>query len=163
MPVYPAHANNVPLNSSIHAMHADMVPGMISGSIHTHAAVPALAPTAATYTEHIDDNPINGPAVEQSVLDSFFQKPEQIRLRSLLNSIRSSQWYLLNQLEPISADNQSILSQFTHTPARGARIQCLFDGCTKNFDRMDRAVGHVRVHIGLQPFPCPGGCRIIGW
>jgi len=91
-------------------------------------------------------------------LDMYFLDPGQNDLRILLNRILASSWFQKNEKEPEHDMKRSILSPFLQRSERGNSYKCRFDFCSKSFDRQDRALGHVRMHIGHRPFQCGGRC-----
>ncbi|KAG8755141.1 hypothetical protein FRC14_004315 [Serendipita sp. 396] len=40
---------------------------------------------------------------------------------------------------------------------------CQFRDCGKKLERKDRALSHVRMHLGYRPFVCSGACGVGGW
>lgn len=96
-------------------------------------------------------------------LDQCFRNPQQAHLRSLLDSILQQHWLYSNQKEPEDTTRRSVLTGFLQRAEPDNTFVCLFDGCGKAFDRQDRAVGHIRMHLGLRPFSCDGRCGELTW
>jgi hypothetical protein len=96
-------------------------------------------------------------------LDMYFLHPAQKDLRQLLTRVVTSSWFQNNEKEPEIGSKRSILSPFLQRSERGNSYRCLFDFCTKSFDRQDRALGHVRMHLGHRPFQCGGRCGASEW
>jgi hypothetical protein len=46
---------------------------------------------------------------------------------------------------------ESILSGFLEVKNE-IKLKCLFNGCDRTFDRTDRALGHIRLHLEHRPF-----------
>ncbi|KIM27208.1 hypothetical protein M408DRAFT_330129, partial [Serendipita vermifera MAFF 305830] len=90
-----------------------------------------------------------------------FTGPEESHLRSLLHEIVKSDWFCSNKFEPKTEKGRSILLSFLASDAAGA-YRCLFKECSKNLDRQDRALGHIRMHLGHRPHACDGKCGVIG-
>jgi hypothetical protein len=130
-------------------------------------ALPPMTPLASIPTDEILGFHTTPPA--SSVPPQFahlltnFSKPEQVDLRNFLVECLSSDWLRLKQLEPTFLPKQSILLRFLSRPTPASNFRCLFDGCSKGFDRRDRAVGHIRTHLEHKPFLCDGQCEIVGW
>jgi hypothetical protein len=96
-------------------------------------------------------------------LDIYFLSPAQKDLRNLLNLVLTSGWFQNNEKEPEHGSKRSILSPFLQRSETGNSYKCRFDFCTKSFDRQDRALGHVRMHLGHRPFQCGGRCGALEW
>jgi len=96
-------------------------------------------------------------------LDMCFLNPAQKDLRHLLNHVLTSSWFQNNEREPEDGPKRSILSPFLQRSEKGNSYKCLFDFCPKSFDRQDRALGHVRMHLGHRPFQCVGRCGASEW
>lgn len=95
--------------------------------------------------------------------DRFFKGLHQQLQRQCLDSILLSDWFINNEMEPVYG-HRSVLCGLLSTPSTEDGVfRCLFDGCTKHFDRQDRAIGHIRVHLGHHPYACEGFCRIPNW
>jgi len=79
-------------------------------------------------------------------------------------------WYLDQAKEPLNQSGQSMLFRWLDR-AEGAERKmwrcCVPVGthtwCERKFSHMDRAITHVRGHLGLKPYPCEGGCGKQAW
>jgi hypothetical protein len=100
------------------------------------------------------------PLAEGTNLTTAFTQPDQVGLRSLLDSILTSPWLIKNDPEPKDEKNRSILLEFLAHETTGGTYRCLFDGCHKSMDRQDRSLGHIRMHVGHRPFGCNGLCGV---
>lgn len=82
-------------------------------------------------------------------------------------------WYLNKEEEPLNDSGKSILDRWLNyidTDDKKGWSCCvpLHDHedtwCTKEFNRFDRAIVHIRGHhLGLKPYPCEGGCKAQNW
>jgi hypothetical protein len=86
------------------------------------------------------------------------------------SALSQETWYLNQELEPLNHSGHSILDLWLNSFETKERKwwQCrvpLSEGtwCTKEINRKDRAIIHVRGHLGLNPFPCGGKCGNIDW
>lgn len=108
---------------------------------------------------------------------------ENIR-RDILDRILKKDWYMNNDREPEcgSSDDdvtlglagigtRSVFTVFLDEYSKG-RWKCAFGSakhpCKRNmhkktFDRVERAVDHIRSHLGHRPFVCIGDCGTQGW
>ena len=76
-------------------------------------------------------------------------------------------WFLNQDLEPnMPNEKKSILSQWLNEVEGETAWKCvvpLDDEATwcrhPHLRRLDRALAHVRSHLGLKPFPCEGRCE----
>lgn len=102
--------------------------------------------------------------VDESAYRHFFRGTDQQELRRALDEILNSEWLALDRPEP-TCGKRSVLSQLLSSRSCSTDyIRCLFDGCKYDrFDRLDRAVAHVRVHLGHRPFVCKGDCVSRKW
>lgn len=69
-------------------------------------------------------------------------------------------------MEPNVAPKRSILLGFlSYEPDKNKENThvCKFDQCGKSFDRQDRALGHIRMHLNHRPYHCNGQCHVSGW
>jgi hypothetical protein len=104
--------------------------------------------------------------------------------RDILDCIIKKDWYLRNEREPVcwTADDdvtqgragietRSVFTAFLDEYSKG-QWKCAFGSAThpckrnmhkKTFDRVERAVDHVRSHLGHRPFVCDGDCGTQGW
>lgn len=95
------------------------------------------------------------------VLAAALTGPEESHLRSLLHEIVKSDWFRSNKFEPKTEKGRSVFLSFLASDAAGA-YRCLFKECSKNLDRQDRALGHIRMHLGHRPHACGGKCGVMG-
>jgi hypothetical protein len=77
-------------------------------------------------------------------------------------------WYLKQEEEPLNYSGKSILVQWLNeSEERNMLICCvpLGDGtyCAYTNNRLDRAITHIRGHLGLKPYPCEGSCGNQDW
>lgn len=102
--------------------------------------------------------------VDASGYDHLFRKADQRELRKILDTSLSSEWLATDGMEP-TCGKRSILSRFLSSRSSSTEhIRCLFDQCKYDkFDRLDRAVAHIRVHLGHRPFVCNGECTSRKW
>jgi len=104
--------------------------------------------------------------------------------RAILDRMLKKDWYMNNDREPecgTSDDDvtlglagigtRSIFTAFLDECSKG-RWKCAFGSakhpCKRNmhnktFDRVERAVDHVRSHLGHRPFVCNSDCGAQGW
>lgn len=94
----------------------------------------------------------------QYLLDNQFLGPHQEKLRVLLQHCLESAWLNDNALEPNDVPRRSILLGFLQQNAPMAAFKCQFDGCAKEFERQDRALGHIRMHLSHRPYKCNSRC-----
>jgi hypothetical protein len=92
------------------------------------------------------------------ILRNNFLSPDQARQRALLQQCLQSQWLNSEELEPNEAPRRSILLGFLAQNTPKATFQCEFDGCGKIFNRQDRALGHIRMHLCHRPYACNFQC-----
>jgi len=104
--------------------------------------------------------------------------------RGILDRIMDKGWYLNNDREPEcgSSDDdvtlglmgigmRSVFTSFLDEHGKGqwkcafgsAKHPCKRNMRKKTFDRVERAVDHIRSHLGHRPFVCDGGCGAQGW
>ena len=80
-------------------------------------------------------------------------------------------WFKNQEIEPYMPNNgKSILVRWLNEDDKGISWTCCAPldneehGCGHEpFRRLDRAIAHVRGHLGLEPFPCKEGCGNEGW
>jgi hypothetical protein len=117
-----------------------------------HQSQPPPPPRAATNS--IRRHPL---------LANNFRELGQAKERDLLIQVLHSEWYAGNEEEPQDM-GRSILMGFMHRKNPQTLLSCTFDGCTRSFDRQDRAVAHVRqFHLTHKPFACGGACGKGPW
>jgi hypothetical protein len=92
------------------------------------------------------------------ILSNNFLSPDQAQQRALLQHCLQSQWLNSEELEPNETPRRSILLGFLAQNTPKAAFQCEFDGCGKRFNRQDRALGHVRMHLCHRPYACNFQC-----
>lgn len=95
--------------------------------------------------------------------EQYFSSRHQQDQRRALNRILASDWLAKNEMEPAYGNRSVLCDLLSAQNQTDGTLQCLFDGCTKRFDRQDRAIAHIRVHLGHQPYSCDGSCRIPNW
>lgn len=93
------------------------------------------------------------------LLETNFRNASQNSQYTLLYNCINSFWLHSNELEPKDISGHSILLGFATQEHPAGGYKCLFDGCGKSFDRQDRVLGHIRMHLGHSPYACDGGCR----
>jgi len=78
-------------------------------------------------------------------------------------------WFHSQQQEPnYSHNGKSIFSQWLNRLTNGD-WECRVPGdrpttwCGHTLKRFDRAIVHIRSHLGHKPFPCEGHCGREGW
>lgn len=120
------------------------------------------------------------------LLDNSFKGQDSLERtrRDTLDRIMKKDWYLNNDREPecgTSDDDvtlglagigtRSVFTAFLDEYSKG-RWKCAFGSaknpCKRNmhkktFDRVERAVDHIRSHLGHRPFVCNGDCGTQGW
>lgn len=88
--------------------------------------------------------------------------------------LKGEDWYINQEVEPDTHDGKSVLTQWLDVVEKdGIRhVECCVplvdqadDWCRKPFPRLDRAVVHVRNHLGHKPYLCGGypNCEQEGW
>jgi len=91
--------------------------------------------------------------------------------RKMWGAYAKMDWFKNQELEPIMPHNStSILAQWLNEVDEGKVWECRVPSDTaktwcdhKPLKRFDRALAHVRTHLGLKPFPCEGRCETDGW
>ena len=89
-------------------------------------------------------------------------------------ALKRENWYINKKIEPDTWDRKSILTQWLLEIEGGGskNLECrvpLMDQaghwCHKRFSRPDRAIAHVRTHLGHKPYLCEGypNCKQEGW
>lgn len=120
------------------------------------------------------------------LLEYSFQGQDSLESarRGILDRIMKKDWYLNNDCEPecgTSDDDvtlglagiptRSVFTAFLDAFGKG-RWKCAFGSakhpCKRNmhkktFDRVERAVDHIRSHLGHRPYLCNGNCGAQGW
>ncbi|KAG8756338.1 hypothetical protein FRC14_003159 [Serendipita sp. 396] len=72
---------------------------------------------------------------------------------------------LLKFLQPTNttATNTKNVTGSPRNQGKGPQTYtCLFNHCRKRLERKDRALGHVRMHLGYRPYICNGRCGVDG-
>jgi len=79
-------------------------------------------------------------------------------------------WYLKQDEEPLDQSGQSTLfrwlDRFESEEGKGWTCCVPVEKdkwCRKKISRSDRAITHVRTHLGLKPYPCEGDCGNQAW
>jgi hypothetical protein len=117
--------------------------------------------------------------VDQFFLDGSFNKnDDRSRLRrAILNDIKYQGWFLNHEKEPqiesrndpfcrgLGTVGRSIYTVFLDEDKESNQWRCLFGGdnnvckkAEKRFERVERAIEHIRSHLGHRPFACDGTC-----
>jgi hypothetical protein len=129
-------------------------------------------------------SPIPGPRVDvdgKMLENSFRGNDDQSRMRrNLLDDIQRQPWFYLNQDEPkldqhlhrdilkhgLGMVGRSIYTVFLVEDKYSNQWKCLFGSeevrCKKTgkrFERVERAIEHVRSHLGHRPYVCDGTCH----
>ena len=96
-------------------------------------------------------------------------RPFALRDKRSWEGLFQEMWYLKQEEEPLNHLGQSILIRWlNHFDEEENGWSCrvpLEDGtcCARRFGRLDRAITHVRGHLGLKPYPCEGKCGNRDW
>jgi hypothetical protein len=92
------------------------------------------------------------------------------RDRESWNQLLKQSWVRRQELEPLRASGESILLDWLDGFETGKLWTCavpLDQPQTRcehaPFNRMHRAMAHIRMHLGLRPYACGGRCRMSGW
>lgn len=117
--------------------------------------------------------------VDQAFLDSSFNDADELsrRRRAILNDIQRQPWFLNHEKEPqiesrtdsfsrgLGTVGRSIYTVFLREDKENNQWRCLFGGknnackkAGKRFERVERAIEHIRSHLGHRPFACDGTC-----
>jgi hypothetical protein len=113
--------------------------------------------------------------------NSFRENDGQSRVRRhLLDDLQQQQWYHLDQEEPkldvhlhrdileqgLGMVGRSIYTVFLVNDEECNQWRCLFGSeevsckmTERRFWRVERAIDHVRIHLGHRPFACDGTCK----
>lgn len=112
------------------------------------------------------------------------QNPLETTRRGILDRIMKKDWYLNNDREPecgtsdddvtlglMGIGTRSVFTAFLDEHSKGqwkcafgsAKHPCKRNMRKKTFDRVERAVDHIRSHLGHRPFVCDGDCGAQGW
>lgn len=75
----------------------------------------------------------------------------------LIDEIYVSEWLQNDEEEPKTPLGHSVLLNFV---IRGSRVQytCTLSSCGASFGRLERALGHVRLHMNHKPYVCNHSC-----
>jgi hypothetical protein len=107
--------------------------------------------------------------------DSFRgQDPDSVKRRTILNDIRASTWFREHDHEPQISPNDhlsrglGIIGRSIYTvflAEENGQWRCVMGSrahpCkkpNKQFPRLERAIEHVRSHLGHRPYACDGTC-----
>jgi hypothetical protein len=143
-------------------------PRVLPPRLITPSVSPQLASSSSSYQPLLPDlQPSPRVAFNSSrshpLLANNFRELGQAKERDLLIEILHSEWFTEKTEEPRPM-GRSILADFLHRPDPQSSLKCRFDGCTKTFDRQDRAVAHIRQHhLDIKPYACEGACGKRGW
>lgn len=117
--------------------------------------------------------------VDQQFLDGSFNDADgQSRVRrAILDDIQRQPWFLNHEKEPqiesrndpfsrgLGTVGRSIYTVFLVEDKESNQWRCLFGGdnntckkADKRFERVERAIEHIRSHLGHRPFSCDGSC-----
>lgn len=90
--------------------------------------------------------------------------------RAAWDALSEDTWYINQEEEPLNHLGKSLLDRWLKDSENEQRKwwQCrvpLDEGtwCNKEFNRFDRAIIHVRIHLDLKPYPCEGLCKKQKW
>jgi hypothetical protein len=90
--------------------------------------------------------------------------------RKAWNHVLKRPWVLRQEVEPLRSNGESILLDWLDSAETGKLWTCavpLESPQTRcehaPFNRIHRAIAHIRVHLGVRPYVCGGKCRISGW
>ncbi|KAG8817369.1 hypothetical protein FRC18_000570 [Serendipita sp. 400] len=89
-------------------------------------------------------------------------------LEELLNALDNEQndyglSILLDFLRPTNTNTTNAKNNNPGSQGKGPQTYiCLFNHCGKRLERKDRALGHVRMHLGYRPYVCNGQCGVEG-
>ena len=92
------------------------------------------------------------------ILSNHFLSQDRSHQRALLQQCLQSDWLNQDDPEPKDAQSHSIFLGFLAQNTAEAAFKCEFDRCTKTFSRQDRALGHIRRHLGHRPYACNLRC-----
>ncbi|CCA74211.1 hypothetical protein PIIN_08164 [Serendipita indica DSM 11827] len=117
--------------------------------------------------------------VDQQLLDASFcgHDEDSRKRRAILDEILGQPWYYNHEQEPrieslsdpaargLGMVGRSIYTVFLVQDENGSHWRCLFGGhhaqcdrSEKQFERVERAIEHVRRHLGHRPYACDDGC-----
>jgi hypothetical protein len=117
--------------------------------------------------------------VDQLFLDgSFNENDDRSKLRrAILDDIQYQSWFRNHEKEPqiesrndpfcrgLGTVGRSIYTVFLDEDKESNQWRCLFGGdnnvckkAEKRFERVERAIEHIRSHLGHRPFACDGTC-----
>lgn len=94
--------------------------------------------------------------------------------RALFEALKREDWYINKEVEPDTWNGKSILTQWLNEVEKDGskHLECCVPivdradhWCRKPFPRLDRAIAHVRNHLGHKPYECGGypNCKQEGW
>lgn len=93
--------------------------------------------------------------------------------RTSFEALKNEDWYINNEVEPNLWNGRSMLirwlNEFETDGDKYWECRVPLDRaeswCCEQFKRLNRAIAHVRAHLGHEPYLCggPPNCRREGW
>lgn len=90
--------------------------------------------------------------------------------RKLWQQLLKQPWVPKQEVEPRRPDGESILLDWLDSVETGKLWTCAVPldppqtRCEHAaFNRIHRALAHIRGHVGVRPYACGGKCRMLGW
>lgn len=93
--------------------------------------------------------------------------------RASFEALKQENWYINKDVEPIIWNGKSMLIRWLNEVETDGNkhLECRVpleradNWCCKRFTRLNRAIAHVRMHLGHEPYLCGGypNCRQEGW
>lgn len=88
----------------------------------------------------------------------------------LWQQLLRQRWVLRQEVEPRRSDGESILLDWLDVSETGKLWTCAVPldppqtRCEHaEFNRIHRALAHIRGHLGVRPYACGGRCQMAGW